>query len=124
MDAPASTAVPATTGMARPTDESWRRSRLPVLWSTMPTTRNNVDLNNACEISSATPPRAAARVPRPVITIRKPSWLTVPYASSTLMSYWRSARQPPMIMVAEPRTRVTGRQPGVAAKIGASTATR
>ncbi len=124
IDAPATTAATATTGMDRPTPDSLRRSRVPALWSTIPTTRNRVDLNSAWEMSRASPPRAAARVPSPVRTTRKPSWLTVPYASSTLMSYWRRARQPPRVIVAAPRVRVIGRQPGVAAKTGASTATR
>ena len=42
-----------------------RRSRVPAQWSTMPTTRNSVDLNSACATSSARPPSAAARVPMP-----------------------------------------------------------
>jgi len=97
---------------------------VPALWSTIPTTRKSVDLNSACPTTSAIPPRAADRVPIPHSATRKPSWLTVPYASRTLMSYCRSERQPPMIIVAAPSVSSTGRQPGVPAKTGARTATR
>ena len=73
---------------------------------------------------SAIPASWAALVPSPHMMIMKPSWLTVPYASSSLMSSWRSARQPPRIIVAEPSSMITGRQPGRSANAGDSSATR
>ena len=58
------------------------------------------------------------------MTTRKPSWLTVPYASSSLTSCLASARKPPISMVTMPGVSSTGRQMPSSAKAGASTATR
>ena len=60
---PRAIAAPASTGAERPTPESRRRSRVPVWWSTIPTTMNRVALNSACATSIARPASAAARVP-------------------------------------------------------------
>ncbi len=78
IEAPARAAAAASTGADRPTPDSLRRSRVPVCLSTMPTTRNKAALKRACATSIATPASAAARVPTPTTTSRKPSWLTVP----------------------------------------------
>ena len=48
----------------------------------------------------------------------RPSWLTVPYASSSLRSCWRNARHPPYNIVSEPTTTTIVRQPPVVANIG------
>ena len=124
IDAAATAAAPATSGSRFATPDSLRMSRVPVERSTMPTTRNRAALNSAWEMIMATPAIIAERVPSPHMAIRKPSWLTVPYASSSLMSYCRRARQAPMIIVIAPRVSTTGRQPGRSAKTGASRATR
>ena len=87
--------MPATMPSARDernTPESWRTSRVPDWWSMIPTTRNRVALNSPWASSIARPARAASGVPRPTTMVRKPSWLTVPYARMSLMSVWRSAR--------------------------------
>ena len=64
----------------------------PVAWSMTPTVRKSVDLNSACATSIASPAAASSRLPAPTSTMRKPSWLTVPKASSSLRSFCRSAR--------------------------------
>jgi len=114
----------ASTGIRLPTPDSSRQSRVPAAWSTMPTTRNSVDLNSACASSRATPASAASRVPKPTTTIMKPSWLTVPYASSSFRSYCRSARQPPTSMVSTPRPMTIGCHTDRSAYPGARRATR
>ena len=78
MDSPAATATAARTGWRRPMPESWRRSRVPASWSMMPTIMNSGALNTAWARSMASPAIAASRVPRPLATMRKPSWETVP----------------------------------------------
>ena len=45
---------------------------------------NNAALNSAWATRSSQPAVAVADVPAPKSTIMNPSWLTVPYASSSL----------------------------------------
>ena len=52
--------------------------------------------------AGATRPVAASAVPAPKSTNMKPSWLTVPKASRSLRSCWRSARSPPASIVTRP----------------------
>ena len=78
IEAAATIAIVAITGIRRPSPESLRQSRVPAAWSTMPTTRKSAALNRACASSRVTPASAASRVPYPVTSTRKPSWLTVP----------------------------------------------
>ena len=82
---------------------------MPVWWSTMPTTMNAIALNRAWAISRTMPACVAAGVPAPNRTTRKPSWLTVPWASSSLRSCWRRARSPPAIIVTRPTVSTSGR---------------
>ncbi|OUD81222.1 hypothetical protein BC477_19445 [Clavibacter michiganensis subsp. michiganensis] len=58
---------------------------------------------------------AASRVPYPTTTVRKPSWLTVPYARTSLRSICLRARQPPTSIVATPSETSRTRQPGTSA---------
>ena len=70
------------------------------------------------------PGSAAVRVPKLTTATRNPSWLTVPYASSSLRSNWVSARQPPTSIVNTPRPSSSGCHPGVSPNPGASRAIR
>ena len=85
---------------------------------------NAAALNAAWARSSTLPATIAADVPQPKTATMKPSWLIVPYASSSLRSYWRSARRPPTIMVVTPTTSTTGRHRSSTTKTGASLAIR
>ena len=67
---------------------------------------------------------AASRVPMPLATMRKPSWDTVPYAITSLMSVWRRARQPPSRRVHRPTPSTSTCHDPSSAKPGASRATR
>ena len=82
----------ARTGSRRPSPESRRRSRVPVAWSMTPTVRKSADLNSAWAMVIVRPAAASSWLPAPTSTMRKPSWLTVPKASSSLRSVCRSAR--------------------------------
>ena len=62
--------------------------------------------------------------PAPNSTIRKPSWLTVPYARISLRSCWRSARHPPSSIVARPTLTTSGVHGAASAKAGDNRATR
>ncbi len=124
IDAAAREAITASTGNRRPIPDSSRRSRVPVAWSSTPTDRKRVDLKVPWASTITSPAAASSRLPAPTRVIRKPSWLTVPKASSSLRSCWRSARYPPTSMVATPNPTTTGRQPGRSATPGASRATR
>ena len=124
IEAAASVATVASTGAARPTPDRSRRSRVPASWSRMPTTRNSAALNSACATSIATPASAAFAVPAPNSTASRPSWLTVPYASSSFRSVCRSAAQPPSSSVTSPATTVTGRHGPAAASAGPSSPMR
>lgn len=64
LEAAASRATSHTAGAARRRPLRSRRSRMPVLWSMTPTTKNSVALNTACS-SSIAPARAASRRPAP-----------------------------------------------------------
>ena len=100
-------------------------SRVPVSWSMMPTTMNNAALKTAWANSSKLTATAASAVPAPATTNMKPSWLTVPKASSSLRSCWRSARKPPAIIVTRPTVNTVGRQKASDdAKAGDKRATR
>ena len=63
IDAAATIAIVAITGIRRPRPESLRQSRVPAEWSTMPTTRKSAALKSACASRSVTPASAASRVP-------------------------------------------------------------
>ena len=78
IEAAESVPITATTGAARPTPESTRRSRVPNFLSMMPTTMNSGALNTACAMSIARPANTASWVARPATAARKPSWETVP----------------------------------------------
>lgn len=93
-------------------------------WSITPTTMNSGALNRAWAMINTTPASVASGRPAPNITIKKPSWLTVPNASSRLRSVWRSARAPPVIIVISATVNTTGRQNPTSAKGGANRATR
>lgn len=54
----------------------------------------------------------------------KPSWLTVPNAKMRLRSNWRSARQPPEIIVTRPIDSTIGRHRPCSANAGEKRATR
>jgi hypothetical protein len=124
MDAAPMAATTPSAREERKTPDNLRTSRVPDWWSMMPTTRNRVALNSPWARSIASPASAASGVPRPTTMVRKPSWLTVPYARMSLMSVCRSARYPPTSMVARPRPSTTGCQKAVSENPGASLATR
>lgn len=90
----------------------------------IPTTMNRHALNNACATIIATPASAASGVPMPTSTIRKPSWLTVPNASTSFRSTTSSDRSPASSIEATPRVSTSGCHTGFAANTGASRATR
>ena len=90
----------------------------------MPTTRNSVALNIAWAMTSEMPARAVSRPPKPTTTEMKPSWLTVPYASTRLRSFSRSAWKPPSSIVKMPSETRIGRQGSSAANDGARRASR
>ena len=114
----------AITGACRPTPLSSSMSRVESWRSITPTTRNSADLNSAWLSSSARPASAASRVPKPSITVRKPSWLTVPNASTRLRSVSRRACTPPSSIVKTPSAITIGRQGPASANAGASRASR
>ena len=64
------------------------------------------------------PPVAASAVPAPMTRNMKPSWLTVPKASRSLRSCWRSARSPPASIVTRPTVKTVGRQSSSEANAG------
>ena len=101
-----------------------RRSRVPRFRSMVPTDMNRAALNTAWASSITHPAAVAAGVPMPNSTIRKPSWLTVPWASSSLRSCWRIDRRPPNTIVTAPTVSTSGRQTPVVAYTGANRATR
>ena len=72
------TAVAATTGIARPTPLSSAISRVWAEWSTMPTTMNRHALKMACPTSRAVPASKSFASPVPKVATSIPSWLTVP----------------------------------------------
>ena len=78
MEAAASPATTASTGIRAASPDSLVRSRVPVAWSMTPTLRNKVALNSACASSIARPAWPAALVPNPTSSVMNPSWLTVP----------------------------------------------
>ena len=78
MEAAETVPMIATTGAARPTPESIRRSRVPNFLSMMPTTMNSGALNTEWAISMAMPASTASSVARPETAARNPSWETVP----------------------------------------------
>ena len=98
----------------RPHDRSRRgirrRSRVPNWWSRMPTTMNvgGLEARRGRAAAPHRPPSPPA-VPMPNTATMKPSWLTVPKASSSLRSYWRRARSPPATIVTRPTPITTGR---------------
>lgn len=99
-------------------------SRVPVVWSMIPTTMNSAALNIAWATTIVMPASAASRVPRPTRTIMKPSWLTVPNASTSLRSKARIARHPARTIVSRPSVMIVNRQGAESAKPGDSLATR
>ena len=99
-------------------------SRVPAVWSSTPAVRNSDPLNSACAPSIAAAAAPASGVPDPASTVRNPSWLTVPYASSSFRSYWRSARQPPRTMLDRPTATTSGRHGPAAASAGENRASR
>ncbi|SHV08205.1 Uncharacterised protein [Mycobacteroides abscessus subsp. abscessus] len=114
-------AIPAITssgGCRLPSQASLRISRVPTVWSMIPTTMNSAALNKACAHSMTSPASRISGSPVPVSTTRNPSWLTVPKARISLRSYSRSARQPARIIVAIPKTRTTGRHGAASANPG------
>ena len=120
-------AAAATTksGLCRPPSHaSLRMSRVPVAWSTMPTTMNSAALNMACAHSIANPASIRSLPPAPTIRVIRPSWLTVPNARISLRSYSRTARQPASSIVSRPSVTTIGRHGGASAKPGVKRATR
>ena len=99
-------------------------SRVPLVWSMMPTTMNRAALNIACAHSMVSPASIRSPPPAPTIRVIRPSWLTVPNARMSLRSYSRTARQPASSMVARPRTTIIGRQGAASANPGVIRATR
>lgn len=81
-------------------------------------------LNSAWATSMVSPARARSLVPAPTSTMRKPSWLTVPNASTSLRSVSRSARHPATSIDTSPSVSTVTRQGAESAKPGASRATR
>ena len=125
IDAAASVAATAVTGMIRPMPWSRRRSRVWAAWSTTPTDMNSVALNNEWARSTATPANTISGSPWPTSRTMKPSCETVPNASSALRSVSRSARQPPSSIVVPPTTtRVVVHQSTVGANAGPNRARR
>ena len=90
----------------------------------IPTTKNSGALNVAWASSMAMPPSSASGLPAPMSSVIRPSWETVPYASSSFRSRCRSAIAPPYSRVAPPRIIRIGCQTVSAAKAGASRANR
>ena len=85
---------------------------------------NSAALKSAWTTSSSQPASAASEVPAPKSTIMKPSWLTVPNASMSFRSFWRSAWTPPARIVTLPTTNTIGRHSDAVANTGARRATR
>ncbi len=123
MDAADSVATAASPGSRRPSPDSSSTRRVPVTLSIVPTTMNSGALNRPCASSMPIPAYAAIRLPEPNSTIRNPSWLTVPNASSRLRSGSVSARQPPSSIVASPSTTTGTHHSGRTANAGDSRAT-
>ena len=125
IDAVAMTATTATGRRLAWSPESCRRSRVWAAWSTIPTVMNSVALNSPWASSSAAAAKVASSQPAPKSATRNPSWLTVPWASSSLTSCCRSAASPPASMVRTPTPITTGRhQTTMGASTGANLATR
>ncbi len=124
MLAVAPAAITNSPGSRCPSQASRRMSRVPVAWSTMPTTMNRAALNIACAHSMVSPASIRSPPPEPTSTVMRPSWLTVPNARMSLRSYSRTARQPASSMVSRPSPTMIGRQGGASAKPGVSRATR
>ena len=124
MLAVAPTAMISSGLLRSPSQASLRMSRVPVVWSMMPTTMNSAALNMACAHSSASPASIMSLPPAPTITMMKPSWLTVPNARISFRSYSRTARQPASSTVTTPSVITIGRHGGESAKPGVSRATR
>ena len=112
IEAAAMVAHTATTGNAFHPPESFVRSRVPARWSMMPTHRNRQDLNRAWAMSRPSAAFVMSGVPKEAMVVRKPSWETVPKASSSLRSVCFRACQPPMNMVSRPSVSSTSDQPG------------
>src|SRR5690606_17621742 len=85
-------------------------SRVPAWWSTIPTTMNSAALNSAWARTSSLASTTVSGVPRPNNTTMKPSWLTVPYASSSLRPNCTSPCRPPATIVPEPTATPDGHQ--------------
>ena len=76
---------------------------MPVVLSITPTAMNRDDLNSECASSMVSPASMVSREPMPTSTSRKPSWDTVPKASTSLRSVSLSARHPAMSRETRPR---------------------
>lgn len=107
---------------SRGSSSTWR---VPNWWSTMPTAKKADALNRPWATSMTVPALMASSVPMPNTATRKPSWLTVPWARSTLRSWRRNARTPATTMVVRPTVSTTGRHQATrSAYAGARRATR
>ena len=73
MDAAAAAARTTSAGLFRPSPDSSRMSRVPVVRSMAPTIMNNVALNRACDTVRASPARSAPGEPIPTTAMMKPS---------------------------------------------------
>ena len=101
----ATTATRNVTGSARRSPPRARNcgiSRVPVSWSTMPTTKNSAALNAAWLSRCAVPAKRPSSDARPYRLISRPSCDTVEYASRALRSVWRRASHDPQNSVARP----------------------
>ena len=81
---------------------SFRMSRVPVSWSTMPAFMNSAALKVAWLRMWKTAATAAIGDPRPSRKVTRPRWLTVEKASRPLRSSLNSAIQAPISMVIRP----------------------
>ncbi len=85
---------------------------------------NRAALKTAWAASSVRPACIDECVPMPSTVTSRPSWLTVPCASSTLMSSWRIARTAPSSIVTMPRLTSPQRHHGSSTNAGESAAMR
>ena len=102
IDSPAKTMTQNATGIEVRSPDRERRSRLPVRMSISPTAMKRAALNTAWATTSETAAKMAFPLPSDIMAVIRPSWLTVPQASTSLASAWRRAPLAPQNIVSRP----------------------
>ena len=123
IDAPATAAVAAATGIERRSPRSSPIDRVPVRTSISPTTMNRAALNTAWASSRPMAAKVALGSPRLRRAIIKPSCEMVPQARTSLASRWRRAPIAPHSSEASPKAKPRGRHGAVPDRTGPPTAT-